>query len=83
MTLYFQEPEDTTVQFRYLHKMWGEVMEEFLIIDSLRRERKSQEALSLVDAINKKYDVNYASSDGPTHFTKWIVYMLNKLNKCF
>ena len=63
--------------------MWFEVMEEFLIMDILRRERRSQEALNLVDAINKKYDVNEASGNGPTHFTKWNVYMLNKLNKCF
>ena len=45
-------------------------MEEFLIMDILRRERRSQEALNLVDAINKKYDVNEASGNGPTHFTK-------------
>ena len=63
--------------------MWGEGGDDFLIICILRRERKSQEALHLVDAINKKYDVNDASGNGPTHFTKWNVYMLNKLNKCF
>ena len=63
--------------------MWFEVMEEFLIMDILRRERRSQEALNLVDAINKKYDVNDESDNGPTLFNKWIVYMLNKLNKCF
>ena len=60
--------------------MWGEGGEDFLIICILRRERKSQEALNLVDAINKKYDVNDASDNGATLFNKWIVYILNK---CF
>ena len=58
--------------------MWGEGGEDFLIICILRRERKSQEALNLVDAINKKYDVNDASDDGATLVNKWTVYILNK-----
>ena len=41
-------------------------MELCLILHILRRERKSQEALHLVDAINKKYDVNDANDNGAT-----------------
>ena len=58
--------------------MWGEGGDDFLIICILRRERKSQEALHLVDAINKKYDVNDASVDGAMLVNKWTAYILNK-----
>ena len=60
--------------------MWGEGGEDCLIMNILRRERKSQEALNLVDAINKKYDVNDASDNGASLFNKWTVYISNK---CF
>ena len=45
-------------------------MGDFLVLDIFRRERKSQEALNLVDAINKKYDVNDASDNGAALFNK-------------
>ena len=38
--------------------------------DILRREKKSQEALNMVDAINKKYDVNESSNIGDAIFNK-------------
>jgi hypothetical protein len=39
-------------------------MDDFLIMDILRREKKSQKALHLVDAINKKLSQPNSTSTG-------------------